>query len=102
MKPERFCQSCGMPLDTPETHGREADGSISQQFCRYCYSNGHFSQPDMTLEQMRRSVIQKMENEEIPEDIIETVVVRLPDLSRWKQDPRSVETRIATSDEEAV
>ena len=38
----RFCQSCGMPLDRPEDHGTEADGTASPDYCHYCYQGGKF------------------------------------------------------------
>lgn len=46
----KFCQSCGMPLNE-ENKGTEADGSISEDYCVYCYKDGRFTQ-DMTMEQM--------------------------------------------------
>jgi hypothetical protein len=40
---DRFCQSCGMPMDQdPNKGGTEADGSKSQKFCSYCYEKGGF------------------------------------------------------------
>lgn len=37
-----FCQSCGMPLAAPADHGTEADGSMSPDYCHYCYQAGKF------------------------------------------------------------
>jgi len=47
-----YCQSCGMPMETSEDHGTEQDGVISEEYCRYCYQNGEFTNPEMTLQQM--------------------------------------------------
>lgn len=47
-----FCQSCGMPIDLGELRGTEKDGSRSEKYCTYCYSDGAFLQPDATLEEM--------------------------------------------------
>jgi hypothetical protein len=53
MQPEGpFCQSCGMPLQTPEDFGTEPDGSKSEKYCTYCYQNGEYTYPDITLEEM--------------------------------------------------
>ena len=79
-----FCQSCSMPLDGPELRGIEKDGSKNPEYCKYCYSNGVFTFPGMTLEEMRSRIIERMEKENIPEDIIEAAVIRLPLLKRWK------------------
>lgn len=46
----QFCQSCGMPL-TPDLVAANADGSPNFDYCKYCYSNGQFTQP-FTMEQM--------------------------------------------------
>ncbi|WP_124058913.1 zinc ribbon domain-containing protein [Vaginisenegalia massiliensis] len=52
MKP--MCQSCGMPLQLhdEDVRGSQADGQVSNDYCRYCYQNGHFTEPDITFEQM--------------------------------------------------
>ncbi|UKJ06714.1 zinc ribbon domain-containing protein [Solitalea lacus] len=81
---KNFCQSCSMPLDAPELLGTEHDGSKSAEFCKFCYENGEFTNPDMTLDEMRECIIEQMEKECIPTDIIETAVNRLQHLKRWK------------------
>jgi hypothetical protein len=41
---DRFCQSCGMPIDQdPGKGGSNADGSKTQQYCSYCYKDGKFN-----------------------------------------------------------
>jgi hypothetical protein len=40
---DKFCQSCGMPMDKdPGQGGTNADGSKSGKFCSYCYEAGGF------------------------------------------------------------
>ena len=40
---DKFCQSCGMPMDQdPEKGGTNADGSKSVKYCSYCYQSGAF------------------------------------------------------------
>ena len=46
----KFCQSCGMPL-TDDNKGTNADGSLSDDYCVYCFRDGRFLQ-DLTMEQM--------------------------------------------------
>lgn len=48
---ENFCQSCAMPMNTPEMHGSNADGSINNDYCRYCFANGAFTW-DCTMDEM--------------------------------------------------
>lgn len=33
----KFCQSCGMPMQTAGDFGTEADGGASADYCVYCY-----------------------------------------------------------------
>ncbi len=37
----KICQSCGMPLTTEEL-GTNKDGSINNDYCKYCYKDGDF------------------------------------------------------------
>ena len=42
-KKNKFCQSCGMPMKKdPQGGGTNADGSINENYCSYCYQNGEF------------------------------------------------------------
>ncbi|PWG00428.1 zinc ribbon domain-containing protein [Levilactobacillus bambusae] len=50
---EKFCQSCGMPL-TATNRGTNADGSLSSEYCHLCYQRGAFTQPQITLAEMKR------------------------------------------------
>ena len=33
-----ICQCCGMPLDE-ETKSRNVDGSVNDEYCKWCYVN---------------------------------------------------------------
>jgi hypothetical protein len=46
-----FCQSCGMPMTAPEHFGTEVDGSLSKDYCIYCYKGGRFT-ADITMDEM--------------------------------------------------
>jgi hypothetical protein len=40
---DKFCQSCGMPMDKdPGNGGTNADGSKNMKYCSYCYEGGAF------------------------------------------------------------
>jgi hypothetical protein len=84
MEPDFFCQSCSMPLDNPDLLGTEKDGSKSLEYCRYCYQNGAFTKPDMTLKEMTSRVITQMERIKIDSRAIDMAVSSLPTLKRWK------------------
>lgn len=38
----KICQSCGMPITLDEQLGTNKDGSINQDYCKYCYQDGEF------------------------------------------------------------
>lgn len=50
---ENICQSCGMKMQE-EDHGRNADGSKSGDYCKYCFPDGKFGK-DETMEEMIES-----------------------------------------------
>jgi hypothetical protein len=89
MESIKFCQSCSMPLTDPELLGTESDGSSATEYCKYCYNQGRLINPGMTMEEMKSLIIEKMENQHIPEDIIEAAVLRIPQLKRWKNKQNS-------------
>ncbi|HVS96562.1 MAG TPA: zinc ribbon domain-containing protein [Puia sp.] len=77
------CQSCGMPLDQPELLGTEKDGSKSTIYCLYCYREGRFVRPDMTLKEMEEHVREMLEETHTGEATIRSVLEKLPHLTRW-------------------
>lgn len=90
MKPENFCQSCSMPLDNPELLGTEKDGSLSNEYCKYCFQNGAFINPNMTLKEMTALVITQMEKMHIDSKTIDMAVSSLPQLKRWSTNSASL------------
>ena len=73
-----------MPLDNPELLGTEKDGSKSQEYCKYCYQNGAFTKPGMTLKEMTSVVITQMEKINFDSKTIDMAVSSLPHLKRWR------------------
>jgi hypothetical protein len=75
-----------MPLNQPELFGTEADGKKSQDYCRYCYKDGAFTQPDATLEIML-DISAKVWAEKDPTVTVEQAKAQLkkkfPYLKRW-------------------
>ena len=80
------CQSCGMPLKyDPEKGGTEADGSISSEYCSYCFKGGKFTAPSMTLDDMKALVVEKLVEKGFPRFIAKTFAVGTKNLRRWRQ-----------------
>lgn len=82
-----FCQSCSMPLTKPEDFGTEADGASSDMYCAYCYQNGAFTGPDMTLDEMVE-VSAKGWSDQDPNTTFDQAKAQLkqflPHLARWR------------------
>ncbi|MDH6364927.1 hypothetical protein M2139_001928 [Enterococcus sp. PF1-24] len=51
MNEQKFCQSCGMPLDKHEVVGTNTDQSKNEDYCIYCFKDGEFTQ-DVTMDEM--------------------------------------------------
>ena len=84
MGPQKFCQSCTLPIDSMEDRGTEKDGSKSDIYCKYCYKDGAFTDPDMTLEKMMEIANTEMKKQNLPSHIIQQSINMLPHLRRWK------------------
>lgn len=80
-----FCQSCAMPLGNPEDFGTEANGIRSNDYCVYCYKDGAFITPGMTMEGMRDFCIDKMvELNLMPREQASSLMHEvMPKLKRW-------------------
>lgn len=87
MKTPEICQSCTMPMTSEEVKGTEKDGTISQEYCIYCYQDGEFTHPKISFVQMENFIKVKMKELHIPEDLIQKSLYVLPHLKRWKGDP---------------
>ena len=86
MTGQKFCQSCSMPLNDPSLFGTEKDGSFNADYCRYCYHQGAFTKPGISLQEMISSMRQIMAGQELPAGILDEAIKRLPTLKRWKED----------------
>ncbi len=80
-----FCQSCGMPLAKPEDFGTSRGGSRAEDYCHFCYADGAFINPEMTLPEMTDICVGALERQGIPGAQARTLMARtLPLLTRWR------------------
>lgn len=86
MDTKQRCQSCGMPLGG-SFYGTNADGSRTEEYCKFCFANGEFINPDQTVEEMIESSIQNMTQEVgLPlEQAKELAHSFIHQLERWKK-----------------
>lgn len=83
MANKHLCQSCSMPMDSTDLWGTEKDGSKTSEYCKFCYTDGHFTHPDITLEEMKEHMMEVMDKNRLPSEIVEVAINRLPFLKRW-------------------
>ena len=84
-KAYKNCQSCSMPLKKDEKGGgSNADGSISKMYCSFCYENGSFINPDMTVNEMQELVKIKLKEIRFPGFLADIFTKGIPKLERWK------------------
>jgi hypothetical protein len=81
-----ICQSCARPLIRKEDFGTNADGTRNEDYCSTCFSEGKFTRPDLTREEMisevqeqisARTGMPRSRAEEISQSIV-------PTLKRWR------------------
>lgn len=87
MEMKAICQSCAMPLESPEMYGTNRDESPNEEYCKYCYQNGAFTKEE-TMEEMIETCIPFMTEpgsgftEETARQLMRQT---LPQLKRWKK-----------------
>jgi hypothetical protein len=74
-----------MPMKRdPKGGGTNADGSRSALYCSHCYENGKFTQPDITVDDMKALVKGKLKEYGIPGILSGVFTRNIPKLVRWK------------------
>lgn len=88
---QNLCQSCGMPIDSIELQGSNADQSKNKEYCRYCYANGCYT-AEYTMDQMIDHCAQFVDEfnknaglQYNKEEAIARMKAFFPHLKRWKQ-----------------
>lgn len=74
-----------MPLKVdPKGGGTNADGTLTAEYCSYCYVGGKFVNPDMTMAEMRALVIEKLREKGYPRIVARFFASGLGKLARWR------------------
>ena len=84
----KLCQSCAMPMNAPDArYGTEKDGTLSTDYCSFCYQNGAFTQ-NMNMDEMIRFCL-PFEKEARPdkseEELLKEMHELFPTLKRWME-----------------
>lgn len=81
-----FCQSCSMPLGKPEDFGTDVAGFRVNDYCRHCFANGVFTDPDVSMQEMIDSCVEIMAKQGImPAAQAQALLTDvMPKLKRWR------------------
>lgn len=78
-----ICQCCGMPMDDPII-GRNKDGSLNEEYCKWCYADGTYTYTDM--DDLIEVCVRQMAGENMSEDQARSYLRHmLPKLNYWKR-----------------
>ena len=78
-----ICQCCGMPLED-EIIGRNHDGTLNEDYCKWCYADGTYTYSDM--DELIDVCVTHMVNENFSEEQARAYMKqKLPLLDYWKR-----------------
>ena len=79
-----FCQCCGMPLDSVDVISRDADGSLDEDYCKWCYVDGKFTYGSM--DELLEFLVNHMASEQFPAPQARAYFAEmLPKLGHWRE-----------------
>lgn len=82
---EKICQSCGMPLNNKEELGTNKDGTMNDDYCKYCYKDGEFID-DVSMEEYIEMCSKYGEQAGMTNDEMKKHCENLfPTLKRWRE-----------------
>lgn len=86
MKLDQFCQSCILPRKHELFEAAtEADGTENADYCKLCYQDGAFTQPEIkTAKEMQDFVKEVLKKQGIGRLKRWFYTVSIPQLKRWK------------------
>ena len=78
------CQCCGMPLEDDGMMGHNSDGSLNEDYCKWCYVDGTYTYSDM--DDLIDVCVKHMVNENFTEEQARVYMKELlPKLDYWKR-----------------
>ena len=77
------CQCCGMPLED-EIISRNKDGSMNEDYCKWCYADGTYTYSNM--DDLIEVCVKNMASENFSEEQARSYLkIELPKLDYWKR-----------------
>ena len=75
---------CGMPIDDDSILGRDKDGTLNEEYCKWCYADGTYTYNDM--DELIDVCVKNMVNENFTEEQVRSYLKEmLPQLDYWKR-----------------
>lgn len=79
-----ICQCCGMPLEDDSIIGRNNDGTLNEDYCKWCYADGIYTYSNM--DELIDVCVKNMVNENFTEEMARSYMRDLlPKLDYWKR-----------------
>ena len=79
-----ICQCCGMPLEDDSIIGRDSDGSLNEDYCKWCYADGTYTYSNM--DELIDVCVTHMVKEDFTEAQARAYMQELlPTLDYWKK-----------------
>ncbi|MBE4704223.1 zinc ribbon domain-containing protein [Spiroplasma platyhelix] len=81
------CQSCAMSIKKDENKGLEANKTLSMKYCQFCYKDGEFIEPNITLKEMQEKCAEffKIEHPVMSTLFGKKYITSIAKLERWTQ-----------------
>ena len=77
------CQCCGMPMEDDSVIGRDRDGALNEDYCKWCYANGKFAYTSM--DKLIDFCAEHMASEQWPAGQVRAYLAGLlPTLKHWQ------------------
>jgi hypothetical protein len=73
-----------MPMVWQTDFGTNSDGSRNYEFCRFCFQDGKYLDPELTVDRMIGMSTEAMQRMKLSEELIEQAKMVIPTLKRWK------------------
>ena len=79
-----ICQCCGMPIDDDSILGRNKDGTLNEEYCKWCYADGTYTYNNM--DELIDVCVKNMVNENFTEEQARSYLNEmLPKLDYWNR-----------------
>ncbi|MBQ3352956.1 zinc ribbon domain-containing protein [Candidatus Saccharibacteria bacterium] len=84
----KICQSCAMPLTSDDMFGTNADGSVNEDYCKWCYDKGEFLDK-CSMEEYIEKCAQFGEQAGMTNEQMKEYCTKVfPTLKRWKKNDK--------------